>query len=110
LRGDSEDVHVHGHHTNLYQVELPQWLPLDVVVDITAEFKKILLRQIRIMQCHSKHTSCHSVDSLGGISPDLSEHADDTDTFQRFNDIYDFHIPISNDLQWVNQPNHPSMP
>ncbi|KIM88014.1 hypothetical protein PILCRDRAFT_814691 [Piloderma croceum F 1598] len=100
LRGNSEDFDVRGHHKNLYQVELPQWLPLDVVVNVTAEFENILLRQIRIMQRRSRHSPSHSVDSQGGggVSPDSSDGEEDTVAFQRGKETYDY-IHIRDDLQ-----------
>jgi len=83
LRGDSEDFHIHGHHKNLSQVELLQWLPLDVVVEVMAAFENILLCEIIIMQHCSKHTPSHYHDNQGGrVSPDSSDGEDDTGVHQ----------------------------
>jgi hypothetical protein len=82
LRGDSDDFHVRGHHKNLSQVELPQWLPLEVVVTVTTAFEKILVGEITAMQHHSKHGPRHSGDSRG-VSPDSSDGEEDIVRFQK---------------------------
>jgi hypothetical protein len=82
LRGDSDNFHVRGHHKNLSQVELPQWLPVEVVVKVTTAFENILLREIRTMQHHSKHGPSYSGDSRGRVSPDSSDGEEDTVMFQ----------------------------
>jgi len=55
LRNDtSTNFHVNGYHKTLFQVELPEWLPLEIVVKLTVQFKKILLGQIKRMVKHHK--------------------------------------------------------
>ena len=83
LRGNSKDFHVRGHHNNLTQVELPQWLPCNVVVEVTTAFEKILLREIESLQRRTKVAPSHSGDSLGGLSPESSDGEDDIAMFQR---------------------------
>jgi len=96
LRGDSKDFQVRGYHKNLYQVELPQWLPVEVVMEVTAAFEDILLREIRIMQRRNKHGPSDSVKSRGGISPDSSEGEEDTETFLQDDDD-DAYVPFKDD-------------
>jgi hypothetical protein len=86
LWGNSEDFHVRGYHKNLYPVELPQWLPVEVVTKVTAEFEDILLREIRIMQRRSMHGPSDSVESQGGIIPDSSDGEEDTEMFLQDDD------------------------
>jgi len=85
---DSTDFHVDGHHATLFQVELPVWLPLEIVVKLTAQFKKILLMQINTLhKQHPVHPSGQSGDSLSSDSSDGEDHTtnmhryklDDTD-------------------------------
>ena len=97
MRSKSDDFLVRGHHKNLYLVELPQWLPREVVVKVTAEFEQILLDQIRIMHRRGKHAHSHSVDSLGGISHDSSDGEEDTN-FQTDTKRYEY-LPISDRLK-----------
>jgi hypothetical protein len=76
LRNDaSTNFHVDGYHKTLFQVELPEWLPLEMVVKLTARFEKILLGQIkRMVKRHEIHPSGQSGD---GLSSDYSDGEDD---------------------------------
>jgi hypothetical protein len=78
----STNFHVDGYHKTLCQVELPEWLPLDVVVELTARFEKILLGQIQRMvkrhTSHQIHPSDQSTDCLSSHSEDGEYDADDT--------------------------------
>jgi len=98
LRGNSKDFHVRGHHKNLTQVELPQWLPRDVVVEVTTAFEKILLREIESMQRRTKHAPGHSGDSKG-VSPDSFDGEDDIATFQRRKKRSNFSFLIRDGVQ-----------
>ncbi|KIM81234.1 hypothetical protein PILCRDRAFT_821689, partial [Piloderma croceum F 1598] len=70
--------HIDGHHHTLFQVELPIWLPLDIVVKLTAKFEKILGNQLRdMMSEHHKHAKTPSGQSGDGLSSDESN--DDSD-------------------------------
>ena len=72
---DSTNFHVDGHHKTLFQVELPDWLPLKIVVKLTARFEKILLDQIRTLV--KRHVINPSGQSGDGFSSDSSEDEDD---------------------------------
>jgi hypothetical protein len=54
LRGDTDDFNVYGHRTSLLPVELPQWLPHDVVEEMVIRFQKILLGEIITMMRQQK--------------------------------------------------------
>jgi hypothetical protein len=47
--GDSANFHVNGYDKTILQVELPDWLPLEIVVKLTGRFEEILLEQIRTL-------------------------------------------------------------
>ena len=62
--GDSTNFHVDGYHKTLFQVELPDWLPLEIVVKLTARFEEILLKQIRtLVERHKRDISDDQSDS-----------------------------------------------
>ena len=50
-----------GHHNTIYPVELPQWLPSDVVKGMLAQFEQLLLDKIHTMEkektCKHFHVS-----------------------------------------------------
>src|ERR1700735_2738385 len=76
---DSTNFHLDGHHKTLFQVELPEWLPLEIVVKLTSRFEEILLKQIEtIMQRHKRHAINPSGQSGDGLGSDSSEGEDDT--------------------------------
>lgn len=78
FRDGSDAFHIDGHHHTLFQVELPIWLPLDIVVKLTAKFEKILGNQLRyLMNEHCKHANTPSGQSRDGLSSDSSN--DDSD-------------------------------
>jgi hypothetical protein len=69
---------VDGYHKTLSQVELPEWLPLEVVVKLTARFETILLGQIkRMMKRHKWHEIHPSGQSGDGLSSDYEDGGDD---------------------------------
>jgi hypothetical protein len=75
---DSSDLHVDGYHRTLFQVELPRWLPLDIVVKMTARFEEILLSQISTLTTSNKrHAIIPSGQSGDVLSSDSSESEDD---------------------------------
>jgi len=49
LRGGATNFNVRGRHATLYPVELPRWLPRDVMEQMVIRFKKILLIEITAM-------------------------------------------------------------
>jgi hypothetical protein len=70
LRNNNE-FHLDGHHETLFQVELPEWLPLEIVVKLTARFEEILLEQIETLtQRHKRHAIHPSGQSGDGLSSD----------------------------------------
>lgn len=72
MRGDAEEFQVDSFHRVLTQVELPGWLPLNVVEEITARFEQILRNQIITMMIRQKKKHAHhpSNQSEGGFSSD----------------------------------------
>lgn len=58
LRRKATDFTVHNHHTTLSHVQLPPWVPQDVMMEMLDQFKQILLHQIIAMiekQVREKH-------------------------------------------------------
>jgi len=53
-------------------VELPEWLPLKIVVKLIARFEEILLKQIETLTQHRKRHG-----SGDGLNSDFSEGEDD---------------------------------
>ncbi|KIM77717.1 hypothetical protein PILCRDRAFT_11806 [Piloderma croceum F 1598] len=83
LRNDaSTNFYVDGHHKTLSQVELLEWLPLEIVVKLTARLEKILLDQIKMMvkshKRHMIHPSGQSGDSLSSDSKDGEDDLEET--------------------------------
>ena len=79
LRDGTHTFHIDGHHHTLVQVELPIWLPLDIVVKLTAKFEKILGNQIgNLMSYHHEHANPPSDQSGDGLSSDSSDEEDTT--------------------------------
>jgi hypothetical protein len=56
LRGDTNDFQLNVHHTTIRLVELPPWLPRDVVEKMVIQFQKILLGEIITMMRRPKPT------------------------------------------------------
>jgi len=79
LRDDgSHDFHVDGHHKTLFQVELPSWLPLEVVQKLTEKFEGYLLLQIKtLMTNHGRHPITPSGQSAHDFSSDSSDGEED---------------------------------
>jgi len=74
----STNFHVDGYHKTLSQVELPEWLPLKIVLKLTDRFEKILLGQIKRMVKHHKGHEIHpSGQSRDGLSSDSDDGEDD---------------------------------
>jgi hypothetical protein len=81
------------------QVELPHWLPLEVVVKVMTAFEKILIGEITTMQHHSKHGPSQSGDSRGRNNPDSSDGEEDTVMFQEVEGRkYHYLLPVADDL------------
>jgi hypothetical protein len=55
LRNDG-NFHVDGYHRILTQVELPEWLPLEIVMKLMARFKEILAENQDLER--KPHTTC----------------------------------------------------
>jgi len=49
LKGCGAEFHVRGCHTTIHPVELPQWLPHEVVEELVIQFQKILLHKVMVM-------------------------------------------------------------
>jgi hypothetical protein len=79
LRNDkSTDFHLDGHHKTLSQVELPEWLPVQIVEELTARFENILLTQIETLTPRRKrHAFNPSGQSRNDLSSDSSEGEED---------------------------------
>ena len=72
----STNFHVNGYHKTLSQVELPEWLPLEIVLKLTARFETILLGQIKRMV--KRHKEIHPSGQSGdGLSSDSEDGEDD---------------------------------
>jgi hypothetical protein len=71
------DFHLDGHHKTLSQVELPEWLPVQIVEKLTARFEDILLTQIETLtprrKWHAINPSGHSKNDLSSDSEDASD-------------------------------------
>jgi len=84
LRGlnTSPKFDVQGHHTNFYAVDLPDWLPSNVIREMVTRFQKYLIRELRIfnntehtnnrgharLAHQSSHNASPSVESVSGLS------------------------------------------
>ena len=75
----STNFHVDGYHKTLSQVELPEWLPLKIVLKLTDRFEKILLKQINtlVAALHKQHAIHPSGQSRDGLSSDSDDGEDD---------------------------------
>jgi hypothetical protein len=49
LGGDTNTFVVRGQHSTVYQVELPPWLPIEVLKAMVNQFEQILTKEIRAM-------------------------------------------------------------
>src|SRR5882762_5521596 len=69
-----DNFHVDGYHKTLTQVELPEWLPLEIVVKLTARFEEILLRQIKTLKANrTRHATKPSGQSGDSDSDDAED-------------------------------------
>jgi hypothetical protein len=71
MRGKDEGTKfcVHGHHTSFYPVDLPDWLPDDVVQKMVDRFEHLLLQDLqmalKLKELNCKRTlSVHSYTSM----------------------------------------------
>ena len=82
LRPD-DAFHVRGHHSTVYPVELPSWLPDDTVQEMLDRFTNFLSREITTMIAEDRiaqkqgHLRTTSLESNSG----LSVASDDSDQF-----------------------------
>jgi hypothetical protein len=87
---DSHDFRVDGYHKTLFQVELPSWLPLDVVQKLTRKFEGYLLIQIRtLMKNHGQHAIIPSGQSAHDFSSDSSDGEEDNSYALRYHGLVD---------------------
>jgi hypothetical protein len=49
LKGDAADFKPHGRHTSVYPMQLPVWLPVEVMRQMVNRFKKFLCDELIIM-------------------------------------------------------------
>jgi len=87
LRGHTSEFEVQGHHSTLYTVELPHWLPINILQELVARFKETLhIELTRLMDAAnwtadkhpttamSKHRHGHTLSVESGSSlSDISE-------------------------------------
>ena len=72
----STNFHLNGHHKTLSQVELPEWLPVQIVEKLTAQFEDILLTQIETLTpCRKRHAINPSENDLSSDSSEGEEDA-----------------------------------
>jgi hypothetical protein len=93
LRGKLAELQVDAYHRTLTQVELPFWLPLDIVEQVTVRFEDILRDQITIMMaCLKKEYARHpSNQSAGDCSSDKDDESDcDYDSDDAESRAFDF--------------------
>lgn len=82
MRGKSGDFGVRGYHTTMYALELPSWLPPEVVEKVTVSFQKILLEEIVAMMGkqkpvkHTQNLSIHSGFSIESTESNVSDASD----------------------------------
>jgi hypothetical protein len=70
LRGD-KDLNVRGRHPTVFPVQLPPWLPHDIMAKMVDKFENILLNEITFMHkpsCTKKHSRHPSKQSISGLS------------------------------------------
>lgn len=70
----STNFYLDGHHKTLAQVELPAWLPLQIVEKLTTRFEEILLTQIETLTPRRKR---HAINPSGQSKYDLSSDCSD---------------------------------
>lgn len=77
LRKDSENalpLLLRGHHSTIYPVELPKWLPDEIVVEMNERFQKHLRQEIEIMllgaeqRARSRHVTHESESNISVAS------------------------------------------
>jgi hypothetical protein len=84
----STNFHLNGYHKTLSQVELPEWLPLQIVEKLTARFEDILLTQIETLMPPRK---LHAGQSKNYLSSEGEE--DDSDFIDWDSDDLDCVLP-----------------
>ena len=73
-----DNFYVDGYHSTLTQVELPEWLPEDIVRKLSDRFEAILFQQIRTFKTNrTRHGHKPSGQSGDGLSSDSDDCEDD---------------------------------
>ena len=92
MRDDgSHDFHVDGHHKTIFQVELPPWLPLDIVQKLTRKFEGYLWSQIgALMESHRQCTIIPSGQSAHNYNSDSSDGEEDFNNGAYYRGTVDF--------------------
>ena len=77
LRGDSKTFRVRGHHATVYAVDLPPWIPDEILQKMVAEFRASLLRELVEMmdEMAQLEPKCNSMESDSGLSAASHESA-----------------------------------
>ena len=78
LSGGSDDLNVRGCHPTVFPVQLPSWLPRNIMENMVAKFENRLLQEITSMKheprtakgSHSRHPSKQSISGLSIASDD----------------------------------------
>lgn len=71
LRGDSENYKVRGYHTTVYPVELPNWLPEDILEKIVVEIEILLCNEITLMM---REEAMIAQNSKASVEPSSRSH------------------------------------
>lgn len=83
LRGSSEDLAVRGGHPDLYPVEMPQWLPKDIMLKILAYVDQLLVDQVIIMMMNEANTTSKRHNrKFSGQSPNVSDNDGHRSSFE----------------------------
>ena len=77
LRGETKRFRVRGRHATLFPVELPEWLPPQVMDEMITRFQEILYDEIlRMMKFESSNNRPPSWQSISNLSTGI--HTDET--------------------------------
>lgn len=70
LKGDEEDLNVRGRHSTPFPVQLPAWLPREVVKEMVSIFEIFVLEELSVLGKNSlsTHSRKLSLQSQTGVS------------------------------------------
>ena len=76
MRDEEDQFLVHGHHSIVYPIELPPWLPLEVYQKMVGRFRGYLRDKLDTIVCQANHhwqsqvghRRCASVESESALS------------------------------------------